>query len=283
MRLWEYLKRGGDPTNTAVLMEDSGAVAGLLIAGVCTALAHWTGNAAFDAAGSIAVGLLLGVIASFLVQKNRQLLIGRSMQPREVAAVLEALRCDPVVLRVIDAKTEEVGMQLYRFKAEVDWAGEQVVERYLERCGREALLARCREASASGDAAALEAWLKEFGRDIISAVGAETDRIEVDIARLNPGIKWVDLETDRGRSERVRTGWGIPVTGSFDGGASGSPRFSFQGPSVEASAEAVLQDPAPHTVVGEAVTTTLPGKGATPKQGEPGSTPPNGKDKPPQA
>ncbi len=58
-----------------------------LYAGVCTALAQATGNAMWDAAGSILVGCLLGGIATFLVQKNRQLLIGRSMAPQDAAAV----------------------------------------------------------------------------------------------------------------------------------------------------------------------------------------------------
>ncbi len=54
---------GLDPTTVAVLLEDGGAVAGLGIAALCTALTHWTGNAIFDALGSVAVGGLLGLIA----------------------------------------------------------------------------------------------------------------------------------------------------------------------------------------------------------------------------
>lgn len=48
-------------------------------------LTHWTGSAVWDACGSICIGLLLGAIATFLVSKNRQLLLGRSMNPREIA------------------------------------------------------------------------------------------------------------------------------------------------------------------------------------------------------
>ncbi len=36
------------------------------------------------------------------------------------------------------------------------------------------------------------------GKEIISAVGAEVDRIESDIMTLVPGVRYVDLETDRG-------------------------------------------------------------------------------------
>jgi hypothetical protein len=56
----------------------------VLLAGVCTALTHATGNAVWDAVGSIAVGGLLGLIAVFLVQKNRDLLLGRSMGASDV-------------------------------------------------------------------------------------------------------------------------------------------------------------------------------------------------------
>ena len=48
-------------------------------------MTHYSGTAVWDAAGSIGIGLLLGFIATFLVGKNRQLLLGRSMNPKEVA------------------------------------------------------------------------------------------------------------------------------------------------------------------------------------------------------
>lgn len=46
----------------------------------------------------------------------------------------------------------------------------------------------------------LDTVLKAYTRNIISAVGAEVDRIESELRALNPGIRWVDLETDRGRA-----------------------------------------------------------------------------------
>ena len=45
-------------------------------AGVATYVAWYTGNSIFDAIGSISVGCLLGATAVFLIQRNRQLLIG---------------------------------------------------------------------------------------------------------------------------------------------------------------------------------------------------------------
>ncbi len=46
-------------------------------------------------------------------------------------------------------------------------------------------------AAAAGDRSALEALLRAYGRDLVSAVGAEVDRIEGNIQRMNPGIMWV--------------------------------------------------------------------------------------------
>ncbi|KAG1660211.1 hypothetical protein FOA52_005080 [Chlamydomonas sp. UWO 241] len=200
MSFFDYVKSGQDPTTVAVLMEDGGAMMGLAIAGLCTALSHATGSGVWDAVGSIGIGLLLGCIATFLVSKNRQLLIGRSMASNEIGDVLELLRRDPAVSYVLDTKTEEIGPRVFRFKAEVAWDGEALAKRYVQRIGRERLLARLRLAISPGSPPdALDNVLTGYGKGIISAVGAEVDRIEAEIQTLNPGIRYVDLETDRGR------------------------------------------------------------------------------------
>lgn len=48
--------RGRDPTAVTVLLEDSAAVAGVLLAAATLGLAHHTGNTVYDAIGSIGIG-----------------------------------------------------------------------------------------------------------------------------------------------------------------------------------------------------------------------------------
>lgn len=196
LSFWEYVRRGIDPTSVAVMMEDSGAVAGLTIAGLCTALVHFTGMVMWDSIGSISVGLLMGFTAWFLISRNRQMLIGRSMAQGDMDVIIKHLEADPVVEAVFDAKSEEIGPGIYRFKAEIDFLGEEVVQRHMDRYGRDSLLRKIQ--TAAGSNAELAHTLKAYGEDIINAVGAEVDRIETDIQRINPGIRYVDLETDRG-------------------------------------------------------------------------------------
>lgn len=57
-RLWYFfvVLRGRDPTAVAVLMEDSAAVGGVFIAAGALGMVHMTGNAVYDAIGSISIG-----------------------------------------------------------------------------------------------------------------------------------------------------------------------------------------------------------------------------------
>ena len=48
--------RGKDPSAVAVLMEDSAAVTGVLIASASILMTHFTGNHVYDAIGSITIG-----------------------------------------------------------------------------------------------------------------------------------------------------------------------------------------------------------------------------------
>eukprot|EP00798_Chlamydomonas_sp_ICE-L_P015770 gene15770-21893_t len=244
MPLWDYLKSGTDPTTVAVLLEDGGAILGLIIAAASTALCQWTGSAMWDAVGSMLVGLLLGAIATFLVAKNRQLLIGRSMAPAD--DVMAILRRDPVVSYVKGTMTEEIGPRIYRFKAEVAWNGAkgsepadlpplQALLTCMDLKGPEPadlpplqLLLDCLYSKGYGPAELppLQPDLSDLPKhphcscvrymaraaghreknvdDIISvlvecAKRRQEDRIENEIQTMNPGIRYVDLETDRGK------------------------------------------------------------------------------------
>jgi cation diffusion facilitator family transporter len=114
-----------DPTVRAVFAEDLAALIGLVIAfgGV---LAHQlTGSPVPDAIGSILVGVLLGVVALVLVDRNRRFLVGEVATPGLRAAVLSVLRESPEVERVTFLHIVYVGPQQVFVVASVDLVGDR--------------------------------------------------------------------------------------------------------------------------------------------------------------
>jgi len=197
MPLRTYVSEGLDPTSLAVVAEDGGAVLGLALAGGCLMAAGGTGNCMYDSLGSIAVGSLLGAIAAWLIQTNRRALVGRSLRRSQLEALLAALRADPVVQDVLDAKSEEIGPGVFRFKVEVEFAGDAVVARYLAQPEtRDRLVALFTAASATSDGQAMDAALAHYGQALVTAVGDEVDRLEGVIRKLEPSIAHVDIESN---------------------------------------------------------------------------------------
>jgi divalent metal cation (Fe/Co/Zn/Cd) transporter len=96
---------------------------GFAFAGVSAA--ELTGNARFDALGSLAIGLLLGVIAITLAVEMKSLLIGESASPERVSAVCGVLRDDPAIARVVDLRTEHLGPDDLLVVASVEMAPEE--------------------------------------------------------------------------------------------------------------------------------------------------------------
>ncbi|KAH7444612.1 hypothetical protein KP509_02G085200 [Ceratopteris richardii] len=195
MTLWDYCWRGHDPTAVAVMMEDGAAVTGLAIAGISLVAVCLTGNPIYDPVGSILVGNLLGIVAIFLIQRNRHALLGRAMDNHDMRLVLDFLSSDPVVDAVYDCKSEVIGPRSYRFKAEIDFNGVVIVQNYLKRTGRETWTNQFKDAINDPDGAALERVMFEYGEEVVTALGSEVDRLEREIQRLVPGIQHVDIET----------------------------------------------------------------------------------------
>ena len=74
-----------------MLLEDFGALIGLVLALLGVGLTLLTGDGVFDALGTIGIGLLLGVIAIVLIIEMKSLLIGEGARPPVLAAIVDGL------------------------------------------------------------------------------------------------------------------------------------------------------------------------------------------------
>ena len=106
---WTFLRRSKNPELPVVLLEDLGALVGLIFALIGIGLAQITGDPRFDALGSVAIGLLLGVIAVFLAGEMKSLLIGEAATPRKKALIAAAIEGQEGVLRIIHLRTQHIG------------------------------------------------------------------------------------------------------------------------------------------------------------------------------
>ena len=99
------LRRSKDPSIFVVVAEDSAALIGIALAAVAISLALWTGDARWDAVGSIAIGVLLAVVAVLLARETKGLLIGERADPELIAAITEAVRAEPGLCTVTSIRT----------------------------------------------------------------------------------------------------------------------------------------------------------------------------------
>jgi cation diffusion facilitator family transporter len=114
---------GSNPTVRAVFFEDAAALAGLAIAFLGVLLHQVTGSPIFDAAGSIAVGLLLGVVAIILINRNRQFLLGQAVDDDIRELAIERLKALPEIERITYLHLEFIGPERLYLVAAVDLVG----------------------------------------------------------------------------------------------------------------------------------------------------------------
>jgi cation diffusion facilitator family transporter len=106
---WQFIRQAKAPELPVVLLEDLGALVGLVLAFLGVGLTVLTGNPVFDALGTIAIGILLGVIAVILIVEMKSLLIGEGASEPVLNKIVSRLEsCDPVE-RVIHIRTQYIG------------------------------------------------------------------------------------------------------------------------------------------------------------------------------
>jgi divalent metal cation (Fe/Co/Zn/Cd) transporter len=106
---FRYIRRSKSPELPVVLLEDAGALIGLVIALTAVILDTVTGNAVWDGIGTLAIGVLLGVIAIVLCIEMKSLLIGEAASPTHEASIRAAIEQHPDVERLINMRTEHIG------------------------------------------------------------------------------------------------------------------------------------------------------------------------------
>ena len=106
---WEFIRTSRVAELTVVLLEDLGALIGLVLALTAIAIATITGDPIWDGIGTVSIGLLLGVIAIVLAIEMKGLLIGESARPGTYRSIREAMLGSPSVVDVIHLRTQHFG------------------------------------------------------------------------------------------------------------------------------------------------------------------------------
>ncbi|MGQ4410911.1 cation diffusion facilitator family transporter, partial [[Kitasatospora] papulosa] len=126
------------------VMEDSAALAGLLLAAGGLLGGQLSGSAVWDGVASVLIGLLLVYVAWVLCRSNAQLLIGRPFPPDMRAGVREELLSVPHVVEVLELTTliqgpaellvaAKVDFRDASTAAQIEWACEEAEQQLRER------------------------------------------------------------------------------------------------------------------------------------------------------
>jgi cation diffusion facilitator family transporter len=124
---WTFIRESRSPELPVVLLEDLGALLGLVFALVGVSLAALTGDPRYDALGSVTIGILLIAIAVVLANEMKALLIGESAEPAHVAAIRAALGAGDDV-RIIHLRTLHVGPDQILVAAKIGFPGAMNLE-----------------------------------------------------------------------------------------------------------------------------------------------------------
>jgi cation diffusion facilitator family transporter len=106
---WAFIRHARAPELPVVLLEDTAALIGLVLALLGVGLSSITGNGVFDGLGTVAIGLLLVAVAAILAVETKSLLLGESATPDAQRRIVAALTEGDAVLSVIHMRTQHLG------------------------------------------------------------------------------------------------------------------------------------------------------------------------------
>jgi len=127
--LFDHVRRSPDTTVKAALFEDAAAVAGLVLAAAGIGLDAITGSAVWDGSASIAIGLLLVVVAYRLGKDSRAGLIGQAIDPDERRMIADEIRSTPGIDDIVEIRTMHLGPESVIVAAQVAFSDDISADR----------------------------------------------------------------------------------------------------------------------------------------------------------
>jgi cation diffusion facilitator family transporter len=121
-----FIRRSKAPELPVVLLEDCGALLGLLFALLGVGLTWATGDPVWDGIGTIAIAVLLGTISTVLIAETKSLLIGEAAAPAVLAAIRTAV-LGGRVNRLIHLRTMHLGPEELLVAGKIAFAGAPAV------------------------------------------------------------------------------------------------------------------------------------------------------------
>ncbi|MER5320688.1 cation diffusion facilitator family transporter [Streptosporangium roseum] len=105
----QFIRRSKSPELPVIVLEDLGALVGLILALAGVTMAVVTGDGVWDGIGTMAIGVLLAIIAVILAIETKSLLIGEGAGPEAEKRIRDALEGTPEVTRLIHMRTLHLG------------------------------------------------------------------------------------------------------------------------------------------------------------------------------
>ena len=182
----KFLKTEADPPEVAVLLEDGAACLGVLIAMSAIALSALTGYAAWDAIGSILIGILLGVVAIWLIERNLKLITGPRIPTHDETRVRNILRSSPLIESLQRMRTQAIDADTYDVELDVKFSSPAICKALLTNAQRKY------PSITSQDG--FERFQLEYTTQVLAVVGREIDDIEQSLAKEDNAFRFVDIE-----------------------------------------------------------------------------------------
>ncbi|WP_121812420.1 cation diffusion facilitator family transporter [Mucilaginibacter kameinonensis] len=123
---WDAVVKSKDPSTFLVMFEDSAAVAGLFIVGICMFLNHRYNIPVLDGVASLLVGLILVAVSAILARESRSLLMGEGISSESRVKITALVERDSAVLKVMhmlsnyQSPDEIILMLIVAFKEDLD-------------------------------------------------------------------------------------------------------------------------------------------------------------------